>query len=121
MGRHKNDGLGRFGGRQKGTTNKDKPIKTFLREHSTLYFTPNIEEVDIDGNPTGRMISQYEQDLKGMKPTDRVNAELQLLRYHTPQMQATAVDMTLSDEKSTISDRLMRLSEGEDIPSPNEQ
>ena len=120
MGRHKNDGLGKTGGRQKGTPNKNKPIKTWLKEHSSKYFEPSIEEVDEDGNPTGRMISQYEQDLKDMKPTDRVNAELQLLRYHTPQMQATAVDMTVSDEKSTISDRLQRLSAGEDIPSPSE-
>ena len=119
-GRPVGDGRGRIGGRQKGTPNKDKPIKTFLREHSTEYFTPSIEEKDEDGKPTGRMLSQYDLDIRMMKPADRVNAELQLLKYHTPQMQATAVDLSMQEESNTLSERLALLSEGEDIPSPND-
>ena len=53
MPRQKNDGRGRLGGRTAGTPNKDKPLKTFLREHSLLYFTPDPE--------TGR--SQYDLSL----------------------------------------------------------
>ena len=119
-GRPVGDGRGRIGGRQKGTPNKDKPIKTFLREHSTEYFTPSIEEKDEDGKPTGRMLSQYDLDIRMMKPADRVNAELQLLKYHTPQMQATAVDLSMQEESNTLSERLALLSEGEDIPSPTD-
>ena len=120
MPRHKNDGLGRIGGRQKGTPNKEKSIKSYLRAHSETYFTPNIEEVDENGIKTGRILSQYELDLQQMKATDRVNAELSLLKFHTPQMQATAVDMSLSEENNTLSDRLKRLSNGEEIESNQE-
>lgn len=120
MPRQKNDGRGRLGGRQKGTPNKQKTIKTFLREHSENYFFPCIEEKDDDGNPTGRIISQYEMDIKFMKPTDRVNAELSLLKFHTPQMQATAVDMEVADKSSVISDRLARLAAGEEIKADSE-
>ena len=42
MPRNKDDGRGRLGGRQPGTPNKDKPLKTFLRQHSQNYFETNI-------------------------------------------------------------------------------
>lgn len=101
MARQKNDGRGRMGGRQKGTTNKDKPLKTFLRAHSLAYFTPDEE--------TG--LSLYDKDIAHLEPRERVNAELSLLKFHTPQMQATAVDMSLSDEgkKKTFAQRLSGL------------
>lgn len=115
MPRKKGDGRGRLGGRQAGTPNKDKPLKTFLRQHSVEYFTPSINEIDDDGKPTGRVVSQYDIDVKTLDPASRVDAELKLLKFHTPQMQSTSVDMTVLDDNKTLADRLARLANGEDI------
>lgn len=90
------------GGRTKGTPNKDKPLKATLRQHSLEYFAPNPD------NPDG--ISDFEKDLKGLTPCDRVDAELKLLRFHTPQMQATAVDITATEATLTLAERLAALS-----------
>lgn len=103
MPRQKNDGRGRLGGRTAGTPNKDKPLKTFLREHSLLYFTPDPE--------TGR--SQYDLDMEALDPRDRIDTELKLLNYTTPKMQATTVDMAITDDKQTLSSRLAQLAEEE--------
>ena len=103
MPRQKNDGRGRLGGRTAGTPNKDKPLKTLLREHSLLYFTPDPE--------TGR--SQYDLDMEALDPRDRIDAELKLLNYTTPKMQATTVDMAITDDKQTLSSRLAQLAEEE--------
>lgn len=103
MPRQKNDGRGRLGGRTAGTPNKDKPLKTFLREHSLLYFTPDPE--------TGR--SQYDLDMEALDPRDRIDAELKLLNDTTPKMQATTVDMAITDDKQTLSSRLAQLAEEE--------
>ena len=92
MPRQKGDGRGRLGGRAAGTPNKDKPLKTFLKEHSLAYFTPDPK--------TG--LSQYDMDLASMPASDRVDAELKLLNYHTAKMQATTVDMSLNDEKQSL-------------------
>lgn len=115
MGRKKGDGRGRLGGRAKGTPNKEKPLKTFLREHSIAYFTPNIPEKDEKGKLTGNFISQFDIDIASLEPVARADAELKLLKYHTPQMQATAVDMTIADEKQTLTERLALLAAGEEI------
>ncbi len=89
------------GGRVKGTPNKDKPLKAMLREHSLKYFAPNPD------NPEG--ISDFDKDMRAMPTTDRVEAELKLLRFHTPQMQATAIDLSFNEEKQTLAERLARL------------
>lgn len=120
MGRKPNDGRGKLGGRAKGTPNANKPLKAFLREHSERYFAPTITEVDENGVPTGRIISQYEEDMKGMKPSERANAELTLLKFHTPQMQATAVDMNVTNANKTLSERLSNLADGAEIASESE-
>lgn len=120
MPRQKGDGRGRLGGRQPGTPNKDKPLKTFLRQHSIEYFTPSIQETDDDGKPTGRILSQYDIDIQTLDPASRVDAELKLLKFHTPQMQSTSVDMTVVDANQTLVERLARLSAGEDIAAPDE-
>lgn len=120
MPRSKGDGRGRLGGRQPGTPNKDKPLKTFLRQHSVEYFTPRLEEKDENGKPTGRIVSQYDIDIKCLDPASRVDAELKLLKFHTPQMQSTSVDMTVVDANQTLVERLARLSAGEEISAPDE-
>ena len=115
MPRKKGDGRGRLGGRAPGTPNKDKPLKTFLRQHSIQYFTPDIEEKDEDGTLTGRMVSQFDIDIAALDPVDRADAELKLLKFHTPQMQATSVDLNIVEDNRTLSERLARLASGEDI------
>ena len=119
MPRNAGDGRGRLGGRQPGTPNKDKPLKTYLRQHSIDYFTPNIEEV-IDGKKTGRMISQYDMDVKCLDPASRVDAEIKLLKFHTPQMQSTSMDVTATSINLTLAERLARLAKGEDIAASDE-
>ena len=121
MPRQKGDGRGRLGGRQAGTPNKDKPLKNFLRQHSIDYFTPSIEQTDDNGNKTGKLISQFDIDCSCLDTASRVDAELKLLKFHTPQMQSTSVDMTIVDDNHTISERIARLAAGEDIPSPSEE
>lgn len=120
MPRKKGDGRGRLGGRAPGTPNRDKPLKAFLRQHSVGYFIPSVEETDESGNATGRMLSQFDADCAALLPGDRADIELKLLRFHTPQMQATSVDMTLSDTGMSVSERLARLAGGEDIESPGD-
>ena len=117
MPRQKGDGLGRFGGRQKGTPNKDKPLKAMLREHSLSYFTPTIQEKGDDGRPTGNLVSRFDLDLRELECRDRAELEVKILKFHTPQMQSTNMDLTLTQDNRTLSDRLRRLAQGEDIPS----
>lgn len=115
MPRKKGDGRGRLGGRAPGTPNREKPLKTFLRQHSIQYFTPDKEERDEDGKPTGRMVSQFDIDIAALAPVDRADAEIKLLKFHTPQMQATSVDLNIVEDNRTLSERLARLASGEDI------
>ena len=120
MPRSAGDGRGRIGGRAPGTPNKDKPLKAFLREHSLEYFTPSIEE-KIGGKKTGRLVSQYDLDIKNLDAASRVDAEIKLLKFHTPQMQSTSVDVTNASVNITLADRLTRLSRGEDIASASDE
>lgn len=115
MPRKKGDGRGRLGGRAPGTPNKDKPLKTFLRQHSVEYFTPGIEEKDERGKPTGRILSQFDIDMEALDPACRADAELKLLKFHTPQMQSTSVDVSVADMNMTLTQRLARLTSGKDI------
>lgn len=115
MPRKKGDGRGRLGGRAPGTPNKDKPLKTFLRQHSVEYFTPSIKEKDERGKPTGRILSQFDIDMEALDPASRADAELKLLKFHTPQMQSTSVDVSVADMNMTLTQRLARLTSGKDI------
>lgn len=120
MPRKAGDGRGRLGGRAAGTPNKDKPLKTFLRQHSVAYFTPSIEEKDEKGKKTGRIISQFDKDIACLDPVSRTDAEIKLLKFHTPQMQSTSVDMTIVDENKTLSERIALLAAGKEIAPTNE-
>lgn len=98
------------GGRQKGTPNKENPLKVFLREHSLQYFEPK-EQHDQDGRKF--IASDFDVDISMLAPDDRVNAELRLLEFHTPKMKAVEVDGTI-DHTHTIEDLLTQLCGGED-------
>lgn len=117
MPRKAGDGRGRLGGRAAGTPNKEKPLKTFLREHSVQYFTPNIPEMK-SGKPTGRLVSQFDLDCICLDPVSRADTEIKLLKFHTPQMQSTSVDITSVDVNMTLTERIARLARGEDISAP---
>ena len=131
-GRKKGDGLGRFGGRQKGTPNKSNTLKDLLHRHSESYINHNIPINDVDipdekakarfimMHSDEEMVSQFDVDLFLMKPTDRVNAELAMLKYHTPQMQAVSSDLTIKEANTTITTRLTRIVNGEDVSADEE-
>lgn len=121
MPRQKGDGRGRLGGRTAGTPNKDKPLKVFLRQHSLEYFTPSIEEKDEAGKGTGRFVSQFDLDCCALDPSSRVDAEIKLLKFHTPQMQSTSVDVSVADTSLSITERLGRLYRGEDINQSSDE
>ncbi len=95
------------GGRQKGTPNKENPLKGYLRAHSMAYFAPRPQTDPITGNAL--TISDFEADMIAMDPDQRVNAELRLLEFHTPKMKAVEVDMDISGTVVTIEDRLREL------------
>lgn len=123
------------GGRQKGTPNKENPLKGYLRAHSLAYFEPkpqtekdgtprrldfrdkdgivyhSILLTDNDGKPL--VMSDFDVDMIALSSNDRVNAELRLLEFHTPKMKAVEVDMDVHGPVVTIEDRLRELC-GED-------
>lgn len=90
------------GGRQKGTPNKENPLKDLLRHHSNTYFTPGH-----DGQ------SDFDKDLEALSPDDRVNAELRILEFHTPKMKSVEIDLEATVEAPTI-ERQLSLLCGED-------
>lgn len=95
------------GGRKKGTPNKCTPekraIKQLLQQHSIQYMQPGT-----DG------MSDFERDLVLMKPAERAAMEIKILEFHTPRMQAAAIDANINEAKVTIEDRLITLSKTED-------
>lgn len=136
------------GGRQKGTPNKENPLKGYLRAHSEAYFrlriqtdpiTGGTKEIqrqrltqDEDGNvykvidlipltdTKGNPVtmSDFEADMIALTPNERVNAELRLLEFHTPKMKSVDVDMTHS-VTLTIEDRLRDLCDDPDADDPD--
>lgn len=95
------------GGRQKGTPNKDNPLKDYLRAHSAKFFEPK-EQVDPD---TGCkcIASDFDMAMAALAPDDRVAAELKLLEFHTPKMKAVDIDMSVRATVRTIEDTLKDL------------
>ena len=95
------------GGRQKGTPNKENPLKGFIRAHSMSYFEPRLVRDENTG--TLRSMSQFEIDMAMLAPDDRVSAELRLMEFHTPKMKAVDVDMNANVNVLTIEDKLRSL------------
>ena len=102
------------GGRQKGTPNKDNPLKGFLRTHSLAYFEPR-EGTD------GTLKSDFDRDIAALDPEARVNAELRLLEYHTPRMKAIDMDMTAHLNVRTIEDKLRALCDADTDDDEDEE
>jgi hypothetical protein len=93
------------GGRQKGTPNKDNPIRGYLLKHSIRYFEPN------EDNPDNK--SDFEMDLLQMSADERVMAEIKILKHHTSELKSVDVASTQTDHVQTIDERLAELA-GED-------
>lgn len=106
MGRRANDGRGKTGGRQKGTLNKENPLKGFIKAHSLAYFEAKPTKCE-DGKT--RLLSSFDMDILQLTPDDRVNAELRLLEYSTPKMKAIDVDLNANVGIRTIEDTLAEL------------
>lgn len=85
MGRQKDDGKGRMGGRQKGTPNKvTATVKEWLSQL-------------IDKNRR-----QMERDIKILEPKDRLQVLEKLMQYVVPKQQAVQAEIDfnkLSDEQ----------------------
>lgn len=107
-GRKPDDGRGRLGGRQKGTPNKDNPLKAVLHQKSEDYFTVPVDD---EGN------TQFDLDMRGMEPAVRAKLQMDMLQYHTPKMQAVSNEVNVKEVNKTYTDRLARLSRGETIPN----
>ena len=118
MGRKKNDGRGKTGGRVAGTPNKDKGLKALIASHLDTYFAPTIETKNRDGESV--LVSQFEQDFDHLDPDKRVKLAADMLNYTIPKMQATAVDMTMGDRKRPLTERLAALVDGEEPPKTEE-
>lgn len=132
------------GGRQKGTPNKENPLKGYIRAHSLAYFEPRVQTDPITGgsreiqrqrlteDAEGNVykvidlipltdskgnpvtMSDFEADMIALSPNERVNAELRLLKFHMPEMKAIDMDMTVTDSGKTIEDRLAELARDDD-------
>lgn len=85
MPRKKNDGLGRFGGRAKGTPNK---VTATVKEWLSALIDKNRRQV--------------ERDLKALEPKDRLQMLEKLMAYVVPKQQAVTAQIdynNLSDEQ----------------------
>ncbi len=137
------------GGRQPGTPNKNNPIKGYLKEHSEAYFAKRLQLDHISGGPReiqrprltqdsdGNFrkvidtipltdengfpltLSDFEADMLSLEPSERVQAELRLLKFHLPEMKAVEMDMTVADTEQTIEQRLAALSAEEEPLLPD--
>ena len=127
------------GGRQKGTPNKNNPIKDILIGHSLEYFEKRIQTDRVTGNPReieksrlaqdeeGNIykvidkiplvnsdgfplnMSDFEADMLALSSADRVAAELKILEYHTPRLKSQDINMEVNVGPRTIGDTLAEL------------
>lgn len=127
------------GGRQKGTPNRNNPLKDILINHSSEYFSKRIQTDPITGSareiqrpilvmdsegyvkkiietvpltgPDGfpLNLSDFEADMIALEPSERVAAELKILEFHTPRMKSQDINMEVNMGPHTIEDTLNAL------------
>lgn len=127
------------GGRQKGTPNKNNPIKGILAGHSEEYFTKRLQIDKMTGEPRqierARLVqddegnvykvidripltdpegipvimSDFEADMLALGSADRLAAELKILEFHTPRMKSQDINMEINVAPRTIEDTLRAL------------
>lgn len=98
MGRNKNDGRGRLGGRQKGTPNKT---------------TSTLREAIAEQWKRYQESGQFKKDLDALDPQSRAVIMEKYAQYISPKMKAVDVEMNMNATVLTIEDKLRRLC-GED-------
>ena len=89
VGRKKNDGKGRLGGRVKGTPNK---VSGTVKEWITSIIDTNR--------------SKFEKDLADLEPGERVKVISNLLQYVTPKMQSVSPNEMLESEYKKLEELL---------------
>lgn len=89
MGRKKNDGRGRLGGRAKGSPNKSNNL---VRSWIQDLLMKNKTQID--------------RDLKMMDPYNRVKVLFSLLQYILPKQQAISIDEQKEIETAALTDWL---------------
>lgn len=89
MGRKKNDGRGRLGGRAKGSPNKSNNL---VRSWIQDLLTKNKAQID--------------RDLKMMDPYNRVKVLFSLLQYILPKQQAISIEEQKEIETAALTDWL---------------
>lgn len=94
MGRKKDDGKGRLGGRTAGTPNK---VTSSVRDW--------IQQI-IDGNR-----DKFESDLEALEPIDRVKVISNLLQYIVPKVQSVSPEEALETELQKIRELLFEFPE----------
>ena len=94
IGRKKNDGKGRLGGRAKGTPNK---VTTDLKTWVASILNGGRE--------------QFEQDLRNLEPLERVKVFTGLLNYVLPKQQAMSVEAQVEAEYAAL-ERLLESAPG---------
>lgn len=132
------------GGRQKGTPNKNNPIKGILINHSVEYFTRKLQIDKVTGgareiqrarlvqDENGNVfkvidsipltnedgfplnLSDFEADMLALDSADRLAAELKILEFHTPRMKSQDINMEINTGPRTIEDTLEALCKGEE-------
>lgn len=85
MGRQKQDGRGRLGGRKKGTPNK---------------ITGDLKEWVSDLLNTNRR--QFEEDLKELLPVERVKILSGMFNYVIPKQQSLSIDEQIDNETKVL-------------------
>ena len=101
-----------------------------LHEHSLEYFKPSVDANTLDflKDESGqtypeyrdKMLSRYDIDCLRMKASDRAKLEVEILAYHTPKMQAISADMSVKDANRSITEVLVCLANGKELPPPTE-
>lgn len=85
MGRQKQDGRGRLGGRKKGTPNK---ITGDLKEWVSDLLNENRR--------------QFEEDLRGLLPVERVKILSGMFNYVMPKQQSLTIDEQVDKETQVL-------------------
>ncbi len=92
-------GSPKYGGRKKGTPNK--------ATKASREIVASVVEKYLNG--------QLIDDLESLEPLERVKAVTSMLPYVMPRMQSTALDVTASDGKTSVEERLLALSRDENL------
>lgn len=86
MGRQKNDGRGRLGGRKKGTPNKStSDLKNWL------------------SGVLNENRNQFEKDLRDLLPEERIKVLSGLFNYVIPKQQSLSIEEQIQNETESLS------------------